>query len=161
MTITFGEMGGSCHRVALHLQRVLQAALPLDTAARADAGAAAADHGVAHLSSTESGAFNNQPDQISAIVGSSGGTLLYFCEDGGNDVGVHARDNTGKFYTILDAFPHYQSETTGLSFSPDNRHMYVSLQGGSGRHPGVIFDIYRLDGHPFGGKTLDIKYHAS
>jgi DNA-binding beta-propeller fold protein YncE len=126
-----------------------------------DSGAAAADHGVAHLSSTESGAFNNQPDQISAIVGSSGGTLLYFCEDGGNDVGVHARDNTGKFYTILDAFPHYQSETTGLSFSPDNRHMYVSLQGGSGRHPGVIFDIYRLDGHPFGGKTLDIKYHAS
>jgi hypothetical protein len=44
----------------------------------------AANSGVAHLSSTVAGAFNNQPDQIAAIVGPSGGDLLYFCEDGGN-----------------------------------------------------------------------------
>ena len=46
------------------------------------------DSGVAHLSSTVSGAFNNQPDQIQKL----GGDLLYFCEDGGRDCGVHARD---------------------------------------------------------------------
>lgn len=102
-----------------------------------------------------------EPDQIASIVGPSGDTLLYFCEDGGEDVGVHARDTTGRFYTILDAYPAYKSETTGLSFSPDNRHMYVALQGGGGSHPGVVFDIYRLDGLPFGAKTLDIKYHAT
>ena len=65
----------------------------------------------------------------------------------------------------MRADPAYQSETTGLSFSPDMKHMYVALQGGaegsSWPHPGVIFDIYRLDGHPFGGRSLDIKYHAS
>ena len=80
-----------------------------------------------------------------------------------------ARDGTGRFYTILDAYPAYPSETTGLAFSPDRRHLYVALQGGDGRtagghpgaHPGVVFDIYRLDGQPFGGRSLDIKYHAS
>ena len=126
-----------------------------------------ADRGVAHLSSTVSGAFNHQPDQIAAIVGPDGHSLLYFCEDGGGtvggDVGVHARDAAGRFYTILDAYPAYQSETTGLSFSPDMKHMYVALQGSSqaSGDPGVIFDIYRLDGHPFGGRSLDIKYHAA
>lgn len=74
---------------------------------------------------------------------------------------MHARDSTGQFYTILDAYPRYQSETTGLSFSPDNKHMYVALQGGWASHDGRLFDIYRLDGEPFGGRTLDIKYHAS
>ena len=128
-----------------------------------------ADRGVAHLSSTESGAFNHQPDQIATLVGPDGESLLYFCEDGGADVGVHARDASGQFYTILDAYPAYPSETTGLAFSPDRRHLYVALQGGDGRtagghpgaHPGVVFDIYRLDGQPFGGRSLDIKYHAS
>ena len=55
--------------------------------------AANPDSGVAHLSSTVSGAFNNQPDQIAKL----GGDLLYFCEDGGKDCGVHARDRCAMF----------------------------------------------------------------
>lgn len=134
------------------------------------------DSGAAHLSSTASGAFDNQPDQITALVGHS--DLIYFCEDGGNDNGVHARDATGKFYTILDGYPTYQTETTGLAFSPDKTRMYVSFQGASsaanvptsgggtctssrcdGNVAGHIFEIVRKDGYPFGGQTLDIKYH--
>jgi len=115
--------------------------------------------GEVHLSSTESGAFNNQPDQISALVGD--GDLVYFCEDGGDDNGVHARDGTGRYYTVLEGYPAYLSETTGLAFSPDKRHMYVSFQGSALiNDPGRIFDITREDGYPFGGATLDIKYHA-
>ena len=51
--------------------------------------------------------------------------------------------------------------TLTLSHPLDRRHMYVALQGGAEAEPGVIFDIFRLDGHPFGGGALDIKYHAS
>jgi hypothetical protein len=32
--------------------------------------------------------------------------------------------------------------------------MYVSFQ-----HNGMIFDIWREDGLPFHGKTLNVKYH--
>jgi secreted PhoX family phosphatase len=49
----------------------------------------------------------------------------------------------------------HSSETTGLAFSPDKKHMYVSYQ-----NEGVILDITREDGYPFGALRLDIKYHA-
>ena len=42
---------------------------------------------------------------------------------------VHARDTDGNFYTIIDGGVNVNSETTGLAFSPDNKHMYVSYQG--------------------------------
>lgn len=45
-------------------------------------------------------------------------------------------------------------ETTGLDFSPDMKRMYISFQ-----RTGQIFEIKRLDGYPFGGTRLDIKYH--
>ena len=124
------------------------------------------------MSSTVSGALNNQPDQIATLVGhnshpaaggeshDASGALLYFCEDGGQDNGVHARDARGAFYTILDGYPAHRSETTGLAFSPDHKHMYVAFQGGD-HEPGMLYDVYRLDGHPFGGATLDIKYHEA
>jgi len=106
-------------------------------------------------SSTESGAFNNQPDQIARIIGDeSEQNILYFCEDGGDDCGVHGRNMNGDFFTIIDG-PSYDTETTGLAFSPDKKHMYVSFQS----NPGHIFDISREDGYPFDGATLDIKYH--
>ena len=114
-------------------------------------------HGVARLSSTVSGAFNNQPDQIAALVGH--GDLVYFCEDGGDDTGVHARDGTGKFYSILDGYPTYPSETTGLAFSPDLRRMYFAFQDVDDG-VGYVFEVTREDGYKFGGATLDIKYHA-
>lgn len=109
--------------------------------------------GTFEASSTLSGAFNNQPDQIKFIIDDPN-HILYFCEDGGSDCGVHGRDNAGNFFTILNSAT-YTSESTGLAFSPDKKHMYVSFQS-----PGHIFDIWREDGQPFTGGVLDIKYHT-
>ena len=76
-----------------------------------------------------------------------------------DDCGVHARDGSGRFYAILDGYPAYQSETTGLALSPDKRRMYFAFQATqNGR--GYVFEVTRQDGYPFGGATLDIKYHG-
>ena len=114
------------------------------------------DAGTYTESSTESGAFNNQPDQIARVIGAGNDSILYFCEDGGADCGVHGRNSDGKYFTILEGLD-YATETTGLAFSPDNKHMYVSFQS----NPGHIFEISREDGLPFDGATLDIKYHEN
>ena len=64
-------------------------------------------------SSTVSGAFDGQPDQIKSIIAKDPlNDMLYFCEDGGRDYGVHARDTDGNFYTIIDNST-TNSETTG------------------------------------------------
>lgn len=111
-------------------------------------------------SSTRTGAFENQPDQLARLVNNDDG-IVYFCEDAGSGSGVHGRDLHGNFYTILIDDENAQSgygsvygETTGLAFSPDQMHMYVAYQS-----PGKIFDITRTDGLPFNGQRLDIKYH--
>jgi hypothetical protein len=105
--------------------------------------------------STVSGVFDGMPDQVKRLVHADGvvDSLLYFCEEGGVQNGVHARDENGWFFTILEADT-FSDETTGLAFSPDGKHMYVSFQ-----HNGMIFDIWREDGLPFHGKTLNVKYH--
>lgn len=101
------------------------------------------------------GAFSGQPDQIQRILANdSDNDMLYFCEEAASDNGIHARDVNGDFYRIIDGGD-LSSETTGLAFSPDNKHMYVSYQS-----DGYIFDITREDGYPFGAHRLDIKYHA-
>jgi len=70
--------------------------------------------------------------------------------------GIEKSGVTIKFYTILESTGEaFVGETTGLAFSLDNRRMYVSFQ-----EPGVIFEITRDDGRAFGGRRLDIKYHA-
>jgi sugar lactone lactonase YvrE len=77
---------------------------------------------------------------------------------GGTYCGVHGRDPTGKYVTILDNDPTtttFTGETTGLAFSPDGKRMYVAFQS-----PGIILEVTRLDGLSFGGALLDIKYHA-
>ena len=107
-------------------------------------------------SSTQSGAFDNEPDQIKPIFNtesSERGDIIYFCEDGGRDCGVHGRDGTGKFYSILDGIGYDGVETSGLAFSPDNTKMFVSFQNAA------IWMFWREDGLPFGGAVLDIKYH--
>jgi hypothetical protein len=101
--------------------------------------------------STKTGLFNGQPDQITRIVGSNG--ILYFTEDGGKPAGIHGRDNSGRYFTILEGI-NMSDETTGLAFSPNKKHMYVAYQD-----TGILFDITRRDGEPFDGRTLDIKYH--
>lgn len=113
------------------------------------------DVGTYQSSSTNTGAFEGQPDQIARMVDDESG-IVYFCEDGERvAAGVHGRNSAGKFFTILEG-PEYDTESTGLAFSPDNMHMYISFQ----KNPGHIFDIYREDGYPFNGRTLDIKYHS-
>jgi hypothetical protein len=120
--------------------------------------------------STDFGLFDGQPDQMKRLIknGSSNvefssvfdvnepeeEPLLYFCEDSGQENGIHARDANGWFYTILES-TNGSRETSGLAFSPDGKHMYFSFQ-----LQGTIFDVWREDGLPFYGKTLDVHYHA-
>ena len=118
------------------------------------------DNGTFERSSTESGAFDSQPDQVARVLNTTDGStddILYFCEDGGDNCGVHGRDSQGRFFTILqDAGANFGGETSGLAFSPDGIFMYVAFQ-----KPGYIFEIRRTDGLPFQGQRLDIKYHMS
>lgn len=105
-------------------------------------------------STTVGGAFNNQPDQIMSITGDIN-AIVYFCEDGGNDCGVHGRDGTNQFFSILDGIG-YNTETTGIAFSPGGEYMFLSFQS-----PGVIWQFWRKDGLKFTDQILQIKYHAN
>jgi secreted PhoX family phosphatase len=105
-------------------------------------------------SSTKKGVFSDQPDQIKFINGGTDG-LFYFTEDGGSTCGVHARNKVGQYVTIFESNgTFYKSETTGLAFSPDKKHMYVAFQ-----IKGDVYDITRDDEKPFDGDIMDIKYH--
>lgn len=98
------------------------------------------------------------PDQVARITGSdSPDDILYFCEDGGGTQDIHARgrDANGdyRFFTIIRGYD--GDETTGLTFSPDNKYMYFAHQPTS-----EIWQIWREDGCSFGdGNYIDIKYH--
>lgn len=115
------------------------------------------DLGIYESHSTTSGLFNGQPDQIVRMfddhMDDIDDTLVYFTEDGGRLAGVHARNVDGQFFTIFESHQ-YTDETTGLSFSPDAKHMYVAYQDN-----GLLFDVTRTDGLPFYAKTLNVKYH--
>jgi len=78
-------------------------------------------------SSTKSGAFNNQPDQVDIVLGVHAEMLL-LCEDGGKDAGLHGRDLYGNYFTVLYRDEKVDSnrdseETTGLGVSPDFKHL--------------------------------------
>jgi len=110
--------------------------------------------------STVRGLMDGRPDQIARILQRGNGEhhaddILYFCEEGGVDAGVHGRDTNGNFFTILES-PVYHDETSGLAFSPDGKHMYVSYQDN-----GILLDVSRIDGLPFHAKSLNVKYHAN
>jgi hypothetical protein len=104
--------------------------------------------------STKSGAFDGEPDQVQNILSDSR-ELLFFTEDGGVRPGIHARDRDGRFFSILESPTYSDDESTGLAFSPDARRIYFALQ-----ENGLIYEIMRIDGLPFSGNTLNIKYHA-
>jgi hypothetical protein len=106
---------------------------------------------------TRNGLFDGQPDQLKTLFGESNNStqdILYFTEDGGKYAGIHARNNLGQYFTILESHE-YSDETTGLSFSPDAKHLYIAYQDN-----GLLFDITRVDGLPFNAKTLNVKYHS-
>jgi len=81
---------------------------------------------------------------------------LYFTEEGGRRPGLHGRNEAGQFFTILESDVYDPDETTGFAFSPDALHLYFGYQDN-----GVCFDVTRLDGLPFYGRTLNVKYHAA
>jgi hypothetical protein len=64
-------------------------------------------------SSTKSGAFDGQPDQVKRIISEDPASdMLYFCEEASSTNGIHARDSEGMFYTIIDSDT-LSSETSG------------------------------------------------
>lgn len=99
------------------------------------------------------------PDQVARITGSnSPNDILYFAEDGSGNQDIHALglDEFGdkKYFTIIRGYS--STETTGLTFSPDNKYMYFAHQGNS-----EIWQIWREDGCSFGdGNYLDVNYHT-
>lgn len=106
--------------------------------------------------STISKGFEEQPDQIRRIPGDDSESI-YFCEDGGYHPGLHARTVSGQVYTILhadkDQFENVE-ETTGLAWSPDAMHLYISFQ-----HVGIIYDVTRDDKRSFKDTVLNTEYH--
>jgi len=60
------------------------------------------------VSSARCDILNDRPDQVARIVGGDG--ILYLCENGYSNAGVHSRDTRGRFVTMLKA----RSKNTGL-----------------------------------------------
>ena len=110
------------------------------------------DDGTYYNHTTNAGLFDGKPDQLARVLDDNK-QLLYFTEEGGIDAGVHARDSFGRFYTIFES-PVYEDETTGLSFSPDGKKMFVAYQD-----TGHLYMIWRSDGLPFHAGHLDVKFH--
>eukprot|EP00980_Cylindrotheca_fusiformis_P006182 scaffold1323_cov113-Cylindrotheca_fusiformis.AAC.9 len=112
------------------------------------------DSGTYYNETTNSGFFDGSPEQIEHIL-SPAQDLVYFTEQGGHDhnSGVHARDRQGRYHTVLESQA-YKDTTTGLSFSPNGRFMYVAYQSA-----GLLFSIWRTDGYTFRAAHLDVEYH--
>jgi hypothetical protein len=101
--------------------------------------------------STKHGAFVEEPDQIVRIPGDDSGRM-FFCEDGGPSPGLHVRNSSGVFLTILygdgTKFT-IDEETTGVAFSPDAKHLYVAFQD-----RGIVYDVTRDDSRSFRDECL-------
>ena len=112
------------------------------------------DDGTYTRTSTRSGLFNGKPDQLQRIIGDPR-DMLYFAEEGGSNSGVHARDDAGRFYSILES-PIHPGETTGVAFSPNGIFLYVAYQ-----QIGKLYTVWRRDGQPFQATRFDVKYHET
>lgn len=138
-------------------------------------------------SSTTSGAFDGQPDQIIRLIPENKSFdkensrlqnedgLLYFVEDGGdNAAGVFARSTSSDFSSS-------SISSSGSSDEEQEERYFTIAEGGpnnsneatglafcdNGRRmmfafqdEGILFEVSRDDGKPFYGSTLDIHYHG-
>jgi len=112
-----------------------------------------------NVSSTVSGPFDGQPDQIVRLLpknDSGEDSHLYFLEEGGpNPAGIYARDrNTDRYYSVVVGGAESRSETTGLAFCDQGKRMLFAFQ-----EAGIVYEVSREDGQPFHGGTLNIKHH--
>lgn len=119
------------------------------------------DSNTVEISSTISGAFNNQPDQIDHIIGDDPNSngYLYFVEDGGKEPGIFAHNlKEEKAFTVLEKMQDEfdGDEATGLAFCDNFRRMIFAFQ-----ERGAIYEVTRDDGRPFYGATANVKYHQS
>lgn len=112
-------------------------------------------------SSTQTGLFDGQPDQLRTVLGTEPGgatrssIMLYYTEDGGSRAGIHARDEFENIFTILESGL-YQPETTGVSFTPDGKRLYFAYQ-----NDGILFELRRKDGESFRARSLNLKTHPT
>ena len=99
-----------------------------------------------------------KPDQIVDVLGDDNESILYLCEEKSDTKpnGIHGRNSGGQYFPVITG-SHWDTETTGLAFSPNKKFMYVAFQ----RNPGIIFEISRSDNLPFGGDILDINYNIN
>jgi hypothetical protein len=103
--------------------------------------------------STVHGLFRGAPDQVErSLEGKS--DLLYFTEEGGQ-MQEFIPETLLVYFTILESHV-YSDETSGLSWSPDGRFMYIAYQ-----FNGLLFQVWRIDGAPFHQKSIDIKHHQT
>ena len=111
-----------------------------------------------NVESIRGGKFDGAPDQLQRILGSSTkseNSLLYFTEEGGARAGIHARDKANNYFSIVEGKT-WSKETTGLAFSPDGKYMIFAHQ-----REGVVFMVWREDGRPFNGQSIDVKRHLA
>jgi hypothetical protein len=92
--------------------------------------------------------FPHQPDNIRWL-----GDTLYMCTDDRTPNGVIGMNDHGYFPLLYEIS--YDSETAGVSFSPDGMVMYVAFQ------ETAVWTFWREDGFPFDGTTAGIHYTAN
>jgi hypothetical protein len=96
--------------------------------------------------STICGKFTQQPDQIAYL-----GKTLYFANDGTYPNGVYGWHKKGGFFKVVVS-PDYNTETSGIAFSPDKKYMYVAWQSVG------VWQFWREDGYGFDANPADIVY---
>lgn len=99
--------------------------------------------------------FEGQPDQITTVYKQDGSKMIYLTEEAhpvaaalGQQVGIYTRNQLGQYIQIMFGDGH-SSETTGIAFSPDGKHLYFAFQ-----EDGQVFDVTRTDGFSFFGPSL-------
>jgi hypothetical protein len=105
--------------------------------------------------------INLSADQLVRLSGDDSGTI-YITNHGwmAGAAGVYTRDVKGRFSTILESTVNEEDYrldrlTTGLTFSPNGKHMYVCFQ-----RAGVCFDVWRKDRKSFAGRAAHtLRYH--